>query len=314
MGRFAMGTLLAVGFAIGCGDDGPTAPPEPPAREEIAPPSAEAGPRPRTEVVIVGSGTPIPDPERSGPAVAIVVDGEPLLFDAGPGIVRAAVRAELEPTAIRQAFLTHLHSDHTLGLPDLVFSPWVVGRDATLTVHGPPGTEAMVTHLVAAFTEDQRIRTTGLEGKGPLAVEAHDVEPGVVHRVGEVRVEAFEVAHGSWDHAYGYRIDGPDRRIVISGDTGPSEAVVQACDGCDVLVHEVYSTARYEGLPESARRYHGAFHTSAADVGRLATRARAKAVVLTHLLLWGASEDSLAREVRAHFAGEVVVGRDGLRF
>lgn len=312
-------TTIALTFALlGCSEEEPVQEPVPartaePVQEPSAPPSSSSDSW-RTEVVIVGSGTPVPDPSRSGPATVVLVDGEPMLFDAGPGVVRAMVAAELEPTAVTRAFLTHLHSDHTLGLPDLVLTPWVVGRDAALEVIGPPGTEAMVDHLVAAFAEDRRVRTDGLEGKGPLRVDASDVEPGSVFESDRVRVEAFAVEHGSWEHAYGYRVDGPDRRIVISGDTGPSDAIVQACDGCDVLVHETYSTARYAGLPESARRYHGAFHTSAADVGRLATRARAKAVVLTHLLLWGATPESLVAEVREHFDGEVVAGHDGLRF
>ncbi len=313
MRPFDIGVSVLV-FALACGDDAPGAvtPQEPAAAEPES--HNRAHDEARTEVVIVGSGTPIPDPERSGPSVAVVVDGEPFLFDAGPGVVRAAVEAELEPTEVGRVYLTHLHSDHSLGLPDLIFSPWVVGRDEALVVEGPPGTDAMVGHLVAAFAEDQRVRTTGLEGKVPLRIEAHDVTPGVLFDEGGVRIEAFEVEHGSWAHAYGYRVDGPDRSVVLSGDTAPSDAIVQACDGCDVLVHEVYSTARYEGLPASAQHYHGAFHTSAADVGRVATRARAKAVVLTHLLLWGATPESLVEEVRAHFEGEVVVGHDGLRF
>lgn len=307
------GVVLAIAL-LGCGDDGERSAPALESDERSTEKRLPTGARPRTEVVIVGSGTPVPEPDRSGPAVAVVIDGEPLLFDAGPGVVRATVSAGLDPVAVAQVFLTHLHSDHTLGLPDLIFSPWVVGRDEALAVRGPPGTEPMVDHLVAAFAEDRRVRTTGLEGKGPLRVDAADVVPGVVYERGETRVEAFAVEHGSWHHAYGYRIDGPDRRVVVSGDTGPSDAVVRACDGCDVLVHECYSTAAFDDLPDSAQRYHGSFHTSAAEVGRLATRARAKAVVLTHLLLWGATADSLRDEVRAHFEGEVVVGHDGMRF
>lgn len=320
MGRFLLGLLVlalaacadddrAEGSGAGERREGPPATEEPAA----ASPPEHRGAASRMELVFVGTGTPVPDPERSGPCLAVLVDGQPLLFDAGPGVVRAATAAGLDPVALTHVFLTHLHSDHTLGLPDLILTPWIVGRDASLTVWGPPGTEAMVDHLVAAFAEDRHVRTSGFEGKGPLALRAHDGLAGEPVRLGEVRVEAFEVAHGSWDHAFGYVVEGPDRRVVISGDTAPTDAIVDACDGCDVLVHEAYSAARFAELPPSARRYHGAFHTSAEAVGRLATRARAKTVVLTHLLRWGASEASMAAEVRAHFDGEVLVARDGLR-
>jgi ribonuclease BN (tRNA processing enzyme) len=266
----------------------------------------------RTRVVVVGSGTPVPDPERSGPSVAVVIAGRPLLFDAGPGVVRAATPAGLDPVALDHVFLTHLHSDHTLGLPDLLLSPWVVGRDRPLVVRGPPGSESMVDHLMAAWTEDREVRTAGLEGKGPLRVDARDVEPGVVHRTETVTVEAFAVAHGSWDHAFGYVVEGPDRRVVISGDTGPTDAIAAACDGCDVLVHEVYSAARYDRLPPSAQAYHGSFHTSSRDVGRQATAGRAKAVLLVHHLLWGATAESVVAEVREHYEGPVLFGIDGM--
>jgi len=313
----AIGAALLLGFLAlgGCGDDSATTSESsgsPPPEAEVGSRSPE--PAHRTRVVVVGSGTPVPDPERSGPSVAVLVDGEPLLFDAGPGVVRAAVEAGLDPVALQRVYLTHLHSDHTLGLPDLMLAPWVVGRDAPLFVRGPPGTVAMVDHLESAWTEDRRVRTEGLEGKAPLRVEARDVAPGVEHEGASFTVTAFAVDHGSWEHAYGYVVDGPDRRVVLSGDTAPTDAVARACDGCDVLVHEVYAAAAFERLPKSAQRYHGSFHTSARDLGRLASRANAKTVLLVHHLLWGAEPESVVAEVREHFEGEVVFGTDGTSY
>jgi ribonuclease Z len=316
-GSAARIAALALALAA-CGDDEASEPPTEGTESRPEPATEPPTPAPRrgddvggrTQVVLLGSGTPVPDPERSGPCVAVVVDGVPYLVDAGPGVVRRAVAAGLEPAELTRVFLTHLHSDHTVGLPDLLLSTWVVGRDVPLHVHGPPGTEAMVEHLAEAWAEDRRIRTTGLEGKAPLRVEAHDEAPGVVHRDARVTVTAFAVDHGSWEHAWGHRFETPDRTVVVSGDTAATDAIVRACDGCDVLVHEVYAAERYRSLPESGQAYHGAFHTSARELGELAARARPKRLVLYHHLLWGAEPEELVAEVREAFDGDVRFGRD----
>ena len=216
-------------------------------------PGGPAHPPPRTQLVLLGTGTPNDDPDRSGPAVAIVVGNEVYLVDAGPGIVRRAALAKhrdslpaLAAENLRRVFITHLHSDHTVGLPDLIFSPWVLGRTTPLEIYGPRGTRRMSELLESAYSEDIAIRLNGGEpsNKTGYAVAAHDVAPGIVYRDSNVTVTAFAVPHGKWEQAFGYRFETRDRSIVISGDTGPSDAVVRACNGCDVLVHEVYSASR----------------------------------------------------------------------
>lgn len=296
--------MLAVIGILGCGSPEPASPP-------TAPPAPAA--EPRTRVFVIGSGTPIPDPDRGGPATAVVIDGRALLFDAGPGVLRGLAAAGVAPDEVEHVFLTHLHSDHTLGLDEMILGAWTAGRDRQLHVHGPPGVASMVEHLEAAFTEDRVLRVEGLENGDPAGagVEVSEVVEGGVWRDGEVTVTAFEVDHGSWEHALGYRVEGPDRVVVISGDTAPSEAVVRACDGCDVLVHEAYSTAGWRARPEGFRAYHAAFHTSGEQLGRLAARARPRRLVLTHLLFFGQSPAQVLGEVRAGFEGDVVIGEDG---
>lgn len=271
-----------------------------------------------TQLVLLGTGTPNAEPDRSGAALAVVVNGTPYLVDAGPGVVRranAAFEAGVEGMAVKglaTVFLTHLHTDHTVGLPDLIYTPWVLEREAPLRIIGPVGTEAMAYHLTQAYSADVRLRLDGLEPANSTGhqVEAVDANPGVVFEDANVRVIAFEVAHGGWPQAFGYRFETPDRIIVISGDTAPIDVVLEYCRGCDILVHEVYSQAGWEKRIPVWQQYHAASHTSGPALGRIASRANPKLLVLTHQLLWGATPEELLAEVRSGFSGAVVYGKD----
>jgi ribonuclease Z len=273
----------------------------------------------QTRVVLLGTGNPNANPDRSGPSVAVVVGGSAYLVDAGPGVVRRAAAAERRGVAalaqvnLRRVFITHLHSDHTLGLPDLIFTPWVLERSAALEVYGPPGIRQMVSHIQAAWAEDVRVRLDGWQPQNATGhrTRAFEVREGKVYEDSLVRVFAFAVPHGSWPHAFGYRFETRDRTVVISGDSRAGDAVVRACNGCDVLVHEVGSDAGFGTLDAAWRRYHSYFHTLASELAGIATRARPRLLVLYHQLLWGGvSADSLVGEVRRGYSGRVVSGSD----
>ena len=274
---------------------------------------------PGTRVVILGTGTPNADPDRSGPAVAIVVGNDTYLVDAGPGIVRRAAQAAtadsiaaLDAPHLRRVFLTHLHSDHTAGLPDLILMPWTLGRTEPIDVFGPTGTKRMVDLLEQAYSEDVQIRLHGGEpsNKTGYAARGHDANSGVVYRDSNVTVTAIEVAHGKWEHAVGYVFQTRDRKIVVSGDTHPTDAIVRACNGCDVLVHEVYSAERFKTRTADWQAYHSAYHTSTYELGDLATRARPKLLLLYHQLYWGDDDAGLLRQVETKYTGAVVSARD----
>ena len=273
----------------------------------------------RSRVVMLGTGTPNADPDRYGPAVAIVVDETSYLVDFGVGVVRRAAAAErsgitaLGATRLTRAFATHLHSDHTLGLADLILTPWILERATPLTLYGPRGLQAMTRHLVAAYADDLRIRTRGGEPAhhhDPARVIVHEIAPGLVYRDELVKVTAFAVKHGAWEQAFGYRFETPDRTIVISGDTGPESHIEDQCRGCDVLVHEVYSAAGFAKRPPEWQAYHARYHTSAPQLGAIASRARPKLLVLYHQLIWSSTEDELVKEVRSAYDGTIVSAHD----
>ncbi|HVA62776.1 MAG TPA: MBL fold metallo-hydrolase [Terriglobales bacterium] len=271
----------------------------------------------QTQVVMLGSGNPNADPDRSGPAEAVVVNGTAYLVDCGPGVVRRAALAArqdgipaLRVAAITHLFVTHLHSDHTLGYPDLIFSPWVLGRQVPLQAYGPAGLQAMTRDILHAWSKDIAVRTQGLEHANLTGyhVEVHEISPGEIYHDANVTITAFLVHHGSWDQAFGYRFQTADRTIVFSGDTSPVAAVAQACDGCDLLFDEVYNQ---DGKMTPAwRQYMEAFHTSARELGAIATAAHPKLLVLYHQMPEGTSPSALLAQVRRYYHGPVVSARD----
>ncbi|MSU49676.1 MAG: MBL fold metallo-hydrolase [Opitutus sp.] len=268
-------------------------------------------------VVLLGTGMPVPNPDASGPATAIVMGDRVLLFDAGPGTMRRIAAAGLPINGLTAVFLTHLHTDHTLGYPDVIFTTWVMGRRTPLRVFGPTGLRRMTEHLLAAWSEDIDVRINGLERNPPggFAVTAREIGPGVVFDESGVRVTAFAVPHGNWKKAFGYRIDTPERSIVISGDTAPSEELARAAKDCDLLIHEAYPAVRLN--PEARPGgdvwplYMKSFHTSDEEVGAIASRAGIKKLILHHLVrMAGTDEELLAGVRRGGFKGEIVIGRD----
>lgn len=268
-------------------------------------------------LIILGSGTPVPDPERAGAAYAVVVGERTFLFDAGAGVMRRVAAAGLPIDGVTAAFLTHLHSDHTLGLPDLLLTTWVMGRRTPLALSGPPGTRAMVEHLLAAWSEDIRVRTTGLERGQPNGERAsvHESEGGVVYDSAGVTVTAVRVPHGEWKVAFAYVVRTQTRTIVLSGDAAPSEALAQAARGADILVHETYPAVRLkpENRPGGDQwpAYMRSVHTSDQEVGALAAKAGVKQLILSHIVRMGGTDAELLAGVQqGGFRGPVRIARD----
>lgn len=274
-----------------------------------------------TKIVFLGTGTPNPDPQHSGISVAIVVNDTPYIVDFGPGLVRKAAAlspeygGKIEALSIENlkiAFLTHLHSDHTTGYPDLIFTPWVEGRDEPLEVYGPEGIKEMTKSILKAYKEDIKVRLYGLEPANNIGwrVNAHEIEEGIVYEDSNVTVEAFLVEHGSWPEAYGFIFRTPDRIIAISGDTRPSDNLIEKCKGVDILIHEVYSHESLKDREPFWQKYHPQFHTSTHELAEIASRIKPKLLILYHQLYWGRTDEDLIKEVVDIYKGKVVSAAD----
>ena len=292
----------------------------------------------RTKVVLLGTGTPIPDPDRSGPATAIVVDDRAYLIDFGPGIVRRAEAAALkreipavEPGNLKVAFVTHLHSDHTAGYSDLILGGWTSGRSVPLEVYGPTGLQSMTEHLLQAYRVDIETRTNpeGNQRRFPNGskVNAHEIKSGLIYKDDKITVTAFATKHAM--ESYGYRFETPDRTIVISGDTNPVDATITACNGCDVLIHEAQPLELLAKLPESMQSFDAKYHTTTEQLAELAAKAKPKLLVIYHTVSFPpgiapprllspkavadalyASPEMLQKEIGSRYSGKFAIGGD----
>ncbi|HKI77925.1 MAG TPA: MBL fold metallo-hydrolase [Ignavibacteriaceae bacterium] len=275
----------------------------------------------QTKIILLGTGTPYPSPTEFGPSTAVVYGNRFFLFDAGAGIERRINTAKLPISGPTATFITHLHSDHTLGYPDLILTSWIMRRRIPLEVYGPHGLQRMTDLLLQAYSEDISIRIEGLEKELPDAykVNVHEINPGIVYDSADIKITAIPVLHGSWKEAYGFRIDTPDRSIVISGDTRPSDKLIESSEGIDILIHEVYSVKALipedrpggEYWPQYCREY----HTSTIELGKIAKRINPKVLVLYHILRYGASDQDLIEEVKkGGYKGKIIIGKDLNRF
>jgi len=271
----------------------------------------------QTKIILLGTGTPYPDPKAWGPATAVVVGQRVFLFDAGAGVMRQINAAGLPIRGPEATFITHLHSDHTLGYADLILTSWIMRRQKPLEVFGPIGLQRMTRQLMAAYSEDIDIRIRGLEREQAklVRVNVHEIRAAVIYNVDGVKVTAIPVPHGSWKYAYAFRIDTPDRSIVISGDTKPSAALMAAAKNVDVLVHEVYLSTNLK--PEDRPggkfwpQYMREFHTSEKELGEIANKAGCKMLLLTHIIRFGGTDEQLVSGIhQAGYNGPIAVGKD----
>jgi ribonuclease BN (tRNA processing enzyme) len=271
-----------------------------------------------TKLVLLGTGSPFADPTKSGPSLAIVVNNTSYIVDCGPGVVRRAAEASklgfpsLEASQLKTLFITHLHSDHTIGLADIILTPAVLDRNAPISIYGPVGSKKMTDDLMSAYKEDIAIRINGLEKGDAIAYQVYtnEIKEGQIYKDSNLTVTAFNVQHGQWDHAFGFVFQTKDKKIVISGDCTYSENLIKYAKDCDILVHEVYSDAGLKKRTQRWQDYHSTFHTSTYQLADIANQVKPKLLILNHQLTFGTSLQSLLNEVQSKYKGVVVNGSD----
>jgi ribonuclease Z len=274
-------------------------------------------------VVLLGTAAgPTLSARRSGIGTLVEAGSERLLFDAGRSLTTGMAKLAIDPTGVTKVFLTHLHSDHVISLPELWLFPWAQGRTVALEVWGPEGTRAMVMHLEEAFAFDVHVRRDVDEKlpAGGVKIAATEVHEGVVYEANGVRVTAFLVDHGPVKPALGYRVDYRGRSVVLSGDTRPSDNLVKFASGTDLLIHEVgrwkqdpaLIGAPDELLPNSRQtrgqaRTIAAHHTDGVEAGRMFQAAKPKLAVFSH---YNGDPQATLSLVRQNYAGPVEFGED----
>jgi ribonuclease Z len=266
------------------------------------------------QVTILGSGSPLPDPDRAGPATLVRAGGLELLFDCGRAVLMRAAAAGSSPMSLHTVLFTHLHSDHVTDFSDIYTMRWAMSPvPLPLRVVGPPGTRRFVEATVDAMSADTGWRMAhhdDLDYEPP--VEVHELTEGEVLATDSVRVVAAPTEHRPVQPTLGFRIEADDAAVVIAGDTVPCEGLDRLCEGADVYVQTVVRRSLIELIP--ARRLQDIldYHSAIEDAARTATRAGVRTLVLNHLVPAPApgTEGDWIAEAAVHFEGEILLAHD----
>ena len=278
---------------------------------------ALAAPAQTFKVTLLGTGTPDPRMDRFGPSILVQAGEKKLLFDCGRGAAQRIAQLKIPFTTIDALFLTHLHSDHTVGIPDLWLTGWARGRKIPLEVWGPDGTKAMMSHLAEAYQFDIQIRQ--IDDKLPaqgVVVVANDIQQGVVYDRDGIKVTAFWVDHGVVKPALGYRVDFSAHSVVLSGDTRYSENLIKFSQQTDVLIHEVVDPDTFKAnnplMPAERIQAITGHHTTAEQAGSIFTQVKPKLAVSSHIVPGDAR--NLGAQTRKTYSGPLEVGEDLMSF
>ncbi len=260
------------------------------------------GQRTKMDVILLGTGTPLMKENQWGPSTLIRAGKTLLLFDCGRGASLRLIQAGVPLEQVSKVFLTHLHSDHIVGLPDLWLNGWELGRSDPLWLWGPEGTTAMASHLAEAFSADIQGRQGPPEflPGGGAEMEATEIREGFVLTEGDVKVTSFEVDHGSFKPALGFRVDYGGYSVVVSGDTRYSDNLIKFSHGADVLIHDAWVVD--EGSDSPALQ----LVASPEEAGRVFDQVKPRLAVITHYN----TTEGLTRKIRSSYKGKLLIGRD----
>jgi ribonuclease Z len=266
------------------------------------------------KVTLLGTGCPPAVMNRFGPSILVEAGGQKFIFDAGRGALQRLNQINVPWRDVNGVFLTHLHSDHVVGFPDLWLTGWLTtGRALPLPVWGPRGTKRMLSFLEQAFEYDIRIRLYDDQAAPDgVVILAEDITEGFVYENSGVKITAFEVDHTPVKPAFGYRIDHAGRSVVLSGDTRISENLIRHAQNVDLLVHEVASPETFQRVgapPEVAKRI-VAHHVTPEQAGEVFSRTKPKLAVYSHIVLPTATEQDLIPPTRKTYSGPLELGED----
>ena len=278
-----------------------------------------------TKLFILGTGTPNPNPERMGSSYLVLANDEPYLFDYGTGVIRRIAAFSpswggeyqaLEVENLKYAFLTHIHSDHTLGLADLIITPWIMGRSEPLKIFGPKGAKNMHTNIIKAYQPDIDYRIYGTQPQNSTGYKVifNELKDKFVYQDENIKVTAFLNDHGDLQESYGFLIETTDKKILISGDTAMSKNLISYGENLDYLIHEIYSQKGFNNKTPDWQKYHQAHHTGPKEVAEIANLLQPKSLILSHTLFWGSSEQEILDEVKTFYSGKIIVAEDGMIF
>jgi ribonuclease Z len=263
-------------------------------------------------VSLLGTGTPKPIMERFGPSILVQAGSETLLFDAGRGCLQRMTQLNLSYQKINALFLTHLHSDHIVGLPDLWLTGWLTSRRATpLLIYGPVGTNKMIEYLQKAFEYDIKIRIEDDKASGEgCRLLVNEIKEGIIYEKNGVRIIAFEVDHYPIVPAFGYRIEYKGHSVVLSGDTRYSENLIKYAKGTDLLIHEIVLPP--DTLNKADPKYNiVAHHTTPQQASKVFNEVKPKLAVYSHVSNpYLRSEQELVKQTKADYSGAVILGED----
>jgi ribonuclease Z len=267
-------------------------------------------PAPSMQLILLGTGYPFPSPDRAGPSCAIEAGKKLFIVDAGRGSAMRLAALGNPWGAIEAVFLTHLHSDHIDGLPDLFHCAWEFGNGTPFQLYGPKETQSVADGILQFYGPDIHIRrdlTEKLPAQG-AKIDVHEVREGVVYEEpGKLKVTAFLVDHRPVEPAFGYRFDNGKHSIVITGDMRPNPNLIHFAAGADILVHEAFLRRSSTSSDQFSIQD---YHSSAKEAGEAAEKAKVKTLVLTHLIPANATEQDFLNEAKSAFSGKIIVGRD----
>jgi ribonuclease Z len=279
-------------------------------------PPRDDPPAQEIRVTLLGTGTPRPFMDRFGPSILVEAGSEKLIFDAGRGAMQRLFQLGVSYADITAVLITHLHSDHTVGLPDLWLTGWLISNGGKpLQLWGPSGTTHMARGLESAYEFDRDIRVR--DDKAPAEggrIDAHDLEDQVVFDRGGVKVTSFLVDHGVIRPALGYRVDYGGRSVALSGDTRYSPNLVRHAKGVDLLIHEIAAATDAELAKREHTRTIIAHHTTPDRAAAVFEETKPKLAVFSHFVLIGVSADEALRMTREHYSGPLQLGADLMRF